>query len=529
MSTLYFVEHSSKSKANLPVYDSDLKSNSFNENQSHRNAYNPKSTNAHVYAQDINNLNPKQNTTAGRRTASQVDGKRFKPTAPIAMFSQTTILTALGDKETKALVTDNFTKKLKPTVVTTTHADVPQKPVDSNAESSAPIVVDAEPHDGNWTNNAIAENVESNSIEDEQKKLVLNVRKAADNSTADGVAKGRAKESDIHPIQSISTATAHLSSFDLISSLLLSDDYTYENEYSRERRPVSPIGSPLQCVIQQPPTAPTANGSLSTPALQSKLPTDVTSAGSGALAIEASQLICPSACSKDAMLNQLPETLEEIPVPESTDTMKVKVSESNATRTTTMPTTATTTKSSKNISVDAERPIELKDLPLSTAQNAAAQSTASTSTFSSSETSNSVYPMTKIDLKEPTPAESEDRPQSPSLNPDMHSVQYEYPSAAGVGATASNLITKKMSLIVGPTEINRSDNVDPQPGIVLPPNSPPSSCFQVQLVARIDGIGNTTLGSDEICLHDESHGFNITYHIPISKYMTESRFEVIFV
>lgn len=52
--------------------------------------------------------------------------------------------------------------------------------------------------------------------------------------------------------------------------------------------------------------------------------------------------------------------------------------------------------------------------------------------------------------------------------------------------------------------------------------APHAPCFAVDLRVRSDSF-NTTLGSDEIC-----HNFNITYNIPISKYMEEKRIHLVF-
>lgn len=50
-----------------------------------------------------------------------------------------------------------------------------------------------------------------------------------------------------------------------------------------------------------------------------------------------------------------------------------------------------------------------------------------------------------------------------------------------------------------------------------------SDCFQIDLLFRSESV-NKTLWSEEIC-----HNINITYNIPLSKYMKESRFDLVFV
>lgn len=49
------------------------------------------------------------------------------------------------------------------------------------------------------------------------------------------------------------------------------------------------------------------------------------------------------------------------------------------------------------------------------------------------------------------------------------------------------------------------------------------ACLSIYLLIRSESF-NMTLGFDEIC-----HNFNITYNIPLSKYMKENRFELVFV
>lgn len=61
------------------------------------------------------------------------------------------------------------------------------------------------------------------------------------------------------------------------------------------------------------------------------------------------------------------------------------------------------------------------------------------------------------------------------------------------------------------------------PNFVAPPAEPFNpSCLHILLLIRSETF-NITLGYDEIC-----RNFNITYNIPLSKYMTENRFELIF-
>lgn len=54
------------------------------------------------------------------------------------------------------------------------------------------------------------------------------------------------------------------------------------------------------------------------------------------------------------------------------------------------------------------------------------------------------------------------------------------------------------------------------------PNVADPSCVLIDLTMRSESF-NITLGTDEVC-----HSFNITYNIPLSKYMKENHFELIF-
>lgn len=60
------------------------------------------------------------------------------------------------------------------------------------------------------------------------------------------------------------------------------------------------------------------------------------------------------------------------------------------------------------------------------------------------------------------------------------------------------------------------------PTLAMPIDPTNPACFLIYLVIRSETF-NITVGRDEIC-----HNFNITYNIPLSKYMKESRFEIVF-
>lgn len=52
------------------------------------------------------------------------------------------------------------------------------------------------------------------------------------------------------------------------------------------------------------------------------------------------------------------------------------------------------------------------------------------------------------------------------------------------------------------------------------------ACMLVQVMLRADTF-NVTLGSDEICYSD-GHSFNLTYNVPLSRYMIENQFQLVF-
>lgn len=96
------------------------------------------------------------------------------------------------------------------------------------------------------------------------------------------------------------------------------------------------------------------------------------------------------------------------------------------------------------------------------------------------------------------------------------------------------------STFIKKTELNRFDipkpangNYEPLPSHTTTTTTPTpnhdvaveptkSTCAIIYLMIRSESL-NITLGSDEIC-----HNFNITYNIPLSKYMKENRFDLVF-
>lgn len=91
------------------------------------------------------------------------------------------------------------------------------------------------------------------------------------------------------------------------------------------------------------------------------------------------------------------------------------------------------------------------------------------------------------------------------------------PANANVELSTSHTITSSSAATAtaATTKMSTTNH-----GIAAEPTK--SSCVLIYVVIRSKSF-NITLGSDEIC-----HNFNITYNIPLSKYMKEDRFDLVF-
>lgn len=271
--------------------------------------------------------------------------------------------------------------------------------------------------------------------------------------------------------------------------------------------------------------------------------------------------LCPNECIKDALID-----VDEIPIGENSDIKSIQkelidtngthestpTSElSIITNATTPSPIATTQKNTKQV-IDAERPIELKEISPS--------QVAPTSTYLSGSTSeNNVLAKAKEDVKDPTPSEvdasmsslplSSSSSNAAAILPDAQSTAFiGLVDSTVVTATVSNDIngvySKKIQTIISTDENENGENVNvlavaaaavvasqSQAASLTPiaPSPNTNECFNVKLFARFDTF-NVSLGTDDICLNAvENHGFNVTYHIPVSKHMKENHFNVIFV
>lgn len=84
--------------------------------------------------------------------------------------------------------------------------------------------------------------------------------------------------------------------------------------------------------------------------------------------------------------------------------------------------------------------------------------------------------------------------------------------------------------VKGGIEVHVVPRISPIGSQINPITATDSACLVVQIMLRTINF-NTTLGSDLICPHSGGggHSFNITYNVPLSKYMKENMFELIFV
>lgn len=314
---------------------------------------------------------------------------------------------------------------------------------------------------------------------------------------------------------------------------------------------------------------------LSLGAETTQMPSTSTSTTPESLTPQTLQSQCLSACTKDSLLNHSPEIANapEISIPENVDfvessttaalkTPKIsemidnsslqrnQSSENNQRMANNASIEITTPNAAYKASViDSERPIEIRDSsasiitdPLPTV--ASAPGTVSIASllmqpFPIASNSNSVYHMTK----EHSPASSEEfkmQKVEPTIILDTHStaVLPAVESTAPLTSSASNDINGVYNKKIQPSifesladDLNKKESAEVAPMLTGSAAVPAETdCFSVRVMARADTF-NVTLGSDDICPHSDGggHSFNITYNIPVSQYMKEHRFDLIFV
>lgn len=209
-------------------------------------------------------------------------------------------------------------------------------------------------------------------------------------------------------------------------------------------------------------------------------------------------------------------------------------------------TTLTTLVTAKNvneiikIAVQVEQPIEVRDLSI---LSLLTQTTTSKS-ISNEHDPNSVYSIqnksnkTKDSIElnsEVKQQETEPIAISASHTDTSKFMENDIKTSFNKKTQSSNKFNKTLS---ESDNVNRNENIETMSKIIsgnvdglastpayeiTADASTNSACFFIYLLIQSDSF-NVTLGSDEIC-----HNFNITYNIPLSKYMKENRFQLIFV
>lgn len=364
----------------------------------------------------------------------------------------------------------------------------------------------------------------------------------------------------------------------MIILLLLSDEQTvygsmYNNEHVAEA-----IGIPAHCLplIQLSQTRETTtHTSIKTDQFNpSLLPsitplsttvkslTSTTSSPSIHSLTQTLQAQCPSACNKDLVSNNTPEVPDapELLVPESIDVIEPNTTSKPVTPTTEhnennqykanltdenyigdeLTTKSTIRNGNMNKLLHADRPIEIKDLSTSSSQ----LSTVASAAYSHGLSSNDFY--RSSDLSEPIFISSSVISKKEGVDAsDIQSVLLDESLVNNKDDNVSTYNNKKSNKSLDKTAIDSNEDggksesaeVSPQSAHVTSNNNGVVSvaaaesvnpCISIRLLLRIDAF-NVSVGSNQICPQSNGHGFNITANIPVSKYMKEKRFELIFV
>lgn len=370
--------------------------------------------------------------------------------------------------------------------------------------------------------------------------------------------------------------------FIILINFQFSDDHIiFESEYHRERKIRLPVGIPSHCsvLLQMPSLQLQQNRSLFT-----SNPDSI--ANKTTIAPENQQRSqCESFCMVEAGKNQ-PSDLPEVPemiipdIIESSTAMKPQINftsksditepsneQINQTRIdnqkiihiemstvlytpsksfspNTTSSTAKINKVHKSGAIQVEQPIEVREtfttLPQITQPSTSSLSDQNNDAISNKQNLNNIQQLQQNKSKDQTIGDSDlitDKKSS------VESITLpSSPAAKFIGndiKKKTQSVTKLDKMLPSDLEVSKTEGfasvilvnssqklIDTQttstnhaPNIV---ESTSSSCIIVDLMIRSESF-NITLGSDEIC-----HNFNITYDIPLSKYMKENRLELVF-
>lgn len=107
------------------------------------------------------------------------------------------------------------------------------------------------------------------------------------------------------------------------------------------------------------------------------------------------------------------------------------------------------------------------------------------------------------------------------IKPTFKKVENKFEKLTEDGVDVPKPLNGNIEPLTPITSVTQTTTSTPAFGIPVEATNP--ACLLIYMQIRSESF-NMTLGSDEIC-----RNFNITYNIPLSKYMKENRFELVFV
>lgn len=336
------------------------------------------------------------------------------------------------------------------------------------------------------------------------------------------------------------------------------DQIIYHSEYLREHIMLNPIGQPLHCE----PSAPKSNRTIS----------------------NAPQTLCPSFCAvmnglETGKLNQVSDMPDAHEIPENADIIETsttfKVQKTTVTTTTKLlpverkiesnePSTTLSenlnhtlveqTTAKDKIDLSSQGPLATDDQIINTVNKIAIQAEQPVEVRESAIISpNTPSPILQSNYSENIEGQSADLlevPKKPNQPKDLSDTNTEFKPQENepllsdehvrspkflendIKSTFNKKSENKFERAVPDVEVAKSPNTNvesltPQipvstPTYGIPVEASNPACIIISLLIRSESF-NMTLGSDEIC-----QNFNITYNIPLSKYMKENRFELVF-
>lgn len=316
----------------------------------------------------------------------------------------------------------------------------------------------------------------------------------------------------------------------------LGDETIFESEYLRERTVVPPIGMPMHCY--------TLTQSISSTPPSNLAQNFTTNFGKN------SQLNaipkCPSSCNIDSPLKHTPEILEipELSIPENVDLVDQNITSMqqinvetnkqqtefvnnitvqinyNSPESLNIPIVSSSNKLAVGDNND-EQPIEVRDYPITNTNS---------NTPIEPDLKRELHETSAVKITEPAADGSN---KGTGILPEAYSTSTPKPTPANTNESVyleskivnGSLVNERTDIYEEPKVNTIGSHLNPIAAVAVD-----SACIIVQIIIRAISF-NTTLGSDLICPQSGggTHSFNITYNVPLSKYMKEDVFELIFV